>query len=86
MAPPLRFTAHAELRIRQRGLARAWVERVTGSPEWTEPDPRPGVVRGFGRVAEAGGRVLRVAYIDWSGVRHILSASFDRRQTRRTRR
>ena len=86
MTPRLRFTAHAELRIRQRGLAHAWVERVAGSPEWTEPDPRPGVVRGFGRIAEAGGRVLRVAYIDRDGVRHVLSASFDRRQTRRTKR
>ena len=62
----------------ERGLSQSWVERVAAAPEWTEPDPRVGVVRAFGRIAEAGGRVLRVAIVERGGTRVVLSAMFDR--------
>jgi hypothetical protein len=59
---------HAARRLAERGLDRAWVE----------PDPLPGVARHFGTAPEAGGRVLRVAVVDRQGLRHVLSAHFDR--------
>lgn len=72
------MTRHAEEQIADRELERAWVERVAMSPEWTESDPRPGIVRHFGAVPEFGGRVLRVAVVQGSGWRRVLSAHFDR--------
>ena len=72
------MTRHALDRITEHRLDRAWVERVAMSPEWTRPDPRPGVVRHFGAVPELGGRVLRVAVADTDGERRVLSAHLDR--------
>ena len=58
------------------------VERVASDPEWIEPSRwRTGVELRFGRIVEAGGKVLRVTTIDESGVRVIITAHFDRRAT-----
>ncbi|MGH6944424.1 MAG: DUF4258 domain-containing protein, partial [Geminicoccaceae bacterium] len=57
---PLRLTRHAVDMMVERGLERAWIERVATNPEWTEPSQRrQGVVLRFGRIAAAGGKVLR---------------------------
>jgi hypothetical protein len=77
------LTMHVARRLAERGLDRAWVERVALQPAWVEPDPLPGVARHFGPVPEAGGRVLRVAVADRQGLRHVLSAHFDRGAARR---
>ena len=62
---PVRLTRHALIdRIQFYALEIAWVERIARDPEWTAPDPQPGVERRFGRVAELGGRVLRVACVE----------------------
>jgi len=43
-------------------------------------DPRsPEVTRAFGRIREAGGKVLRVAYVDRPDGRYVLSSHFDAR-------
>jgi hypothetical protein len=77
------LTMHVARRLAERGLDRAWVERVALQPEWVEPDPLPDVVRCFGPVPEAGGRVPRVAVADRQGLRHVLSDHFDRGAARR---
>lgn len=51
-------------------------------PDWTEPDPRPGITRLFGVVPEHGGRILRVVVADRGGERHVLTAHLDRRARR----
>lgn len=74
----VRFTAHAEQRMRQYGIARGWVEAAVATPEWTRPDPQPGVVRSFRAVPERGGRVLRVAHRPDGADVLVLSVHFDR--------
>jgi len=75
----LRYTLHADDMLVERKIERAWVEAVMAAPEWTEPDPRwVGLRRAYGRVAEAGGRILRVVFADEGDGRRIVSAFFDR--------
>jgi hypothetical protein len=76
---PVRLTRHALIdRIEVYGLDVAWVERIARDPEWTGPDPQPGVERRFGRVAELGGRVLRVACVEEEDHIRVLSVHPDR--------
>jgi hypothetical protein len=84
MATRLVLTKLLLIRLAERKIPLAWIERVAASPDRTEPDPRdPEVTRAFGRIKEAGGKVLRVAYIDRADGRHVLSGHFDAKQTRR---
>ena len=79
MGPPLHLTRHALDEIAARGLERSWVERVAGDPEWTRPSRRrPEVTLRFGRIDDAGGKILRVTTVDEGGVRVVLTAHFDR--------
>jgi hypothetical protein len=72
--------------LSERRLARAWVERVATAAEWAEPSgSRAGATLRFGRIDEAGGKVLRVTTIDENEVRVILTAHFDRKATRPVR-
>jgi hypothetical protein len=76
---PVRLTRHAQVdRVDFYGLDIAWVERIAREPEWTEPDPQPGVERRFGSVAEWGGRVLRVACIEEDDHIRVLTVHPDR--------
>lgn len=62
------------------------MERVAIDPEWIELSRwRAGVRLRFGRIDEAGGKVLRVATIDEDGTRIVLTAHFDRKATRAKR-
>ena len=80
---PLNFSLHALAVMAERGIKRAWVERVLGSPEWTESDPTDATLRrAFGRVQESGGRVLRVVYHETKGARRVVTVFFDRRHRR----
>jgi hypothetical protein len=55
MAARLVLTKHLLIRLAERKIPLAWVERVAVSPDRTEPDPRdPEVTRAFGRIEEAG--------------------------------
>ena len=79
MTHSLTFTGHARAMLRERGIDRGWVERVVQTPEWTKPDPAdPTVTRAFGRIAEHGGRTLRVVHIDDGMGRRIITVFFDR--------
>ncbi|HEX8165473.1 MAG TPA: DUF4258 domain-containing protein [Beijerinckiaceae bacterium] len=76
----IELSRHARLRIERRGLTIAWVEEVARRPEWREPDRSdPQLERRFGRIAEMGGRVLRVVILPISAERcRVVTAFFDR--------
>lgn len=79
----LHLTRHLMAGLSERGLERAWVERVATAADWLEPSrSRAGVILRFDRIDEAGGKVLRVTTIDESGVRVVVTAHFDREATR----
>jgi hypothetical protein len=72
--------------LSERRLERAWVERVATATEWVEPSrSRAGATLRFGRIDEAGGKVLRVTTIDENEVRVVVTAHFDRKATRAVR-
>ncbi len=75
----IRLTTHAKERQADSSLELAWIEAAVLRPDWTIADPRrPGVTRSFKRIAERGGRILRVAHRpDGAGVL-VLTAFFDR--------
>jgi len=75
---PIEWTRHGLVRKAQYGLTEAAVFAVVRNPLWTEPDPRPGIERRFGRPPELGGRVLRVACVEESDHIRVLSAHPDR--------
>jgi hypothetical protein len=76
---PLRFTAHAEVRLLRRGLQQAWIESAARDPEWREPEPGdPAVERRFRRIAEAGSRIIRVAWAETDAEIRVITAMFDR--------
>ncbi len=81
----IKYTLHAETAIRERGLDKAWVEKVARTPEWREDDPsNPDVERRFGAIPERGDRILRVVIVETLDQIRILSAFFDRRARRPT--
>ena len=83
---PLRLTRHVLDMIVERGLQRAWIERVAADAEWTEPSrSRHGIILRFGRIAAAGGKALRVTTRDEGGLRVVLTAHFDRKATQTVR-
>jgi hypothetical protein len=76
---PIRFTAHAEVRLARRGLSREWVEAAVEAPQWWEPDPGDAAVeRRFRRIDDAGGRILRVACVETGDEIRVITALFDR--------
>jgi hypothetical protein len=82
----VRLTLHAKHMLIERDLNPSWIERVIANPLWTEPEPaRPFIVRAFGQIAEAGDRILRVAYTDRAGERIVHSLHFDCKASRRYR-
>jgi hypothetical protein len=63
----------------ERGIPRAWVERVVASVELRVRDPNdPDVERFFGRIPERGDRVLRVAVNTSVFPWRVVSVFFDR--------
>lgn len=69
---------HARDRMADYDIPLSWIEAALRSPDWTAPDPRPGIERRFLRVPERGGRILRVACVEEEDHIRVLSAHFDR--------
>lgn len=66
MIKPIRFSAHAETVIQERGLERSWVETTARQPDWRTDDPAEAdlVERRYRSLPECGGRILRVACVE----------------------
>jgi hypothetical protein len=81
---PIILTYHAAVeRMGELKLEREWVEQAIRTPDWTEPDPRPGIERRFRATPEYGGRVLRVACVEEKDHIRVVSVFPDRNATRR---
>ena len=75
----IQLHAHAITRIAERHLRLEWVEATVITPDWTAPDPDdPSVTRAFRAIAQAQGRVLRVAHRPDGDDILVLIAFFDR--------
>jgi hypothetical protein len=80
----VRFIAHAEAALLERGIARDWVMDTVLNPEHLEEDPAcSGRKRAFRRIPEFGNRCLRVAYDTAPDELQVVTAFFDRRGGRR---
>lgn len=63
----------------ERGLRLGWVRSAVLQPEWTEPEPGDASAeRRFARVADFGGRTLRVVCVETDSAIRIITAMFDR--------
>ena len=73
------LSAHAAAVIAERKIELDWIERVLSNPEHTEPGKHdPGLVHAYARIAERGGRMLRVVYNAQNDPPRIVTAYFDR--------
>nr|WP_282183912.1 DUF4258 domain-containing protein [Azospirillum sp. TSO35-2] len=73
------YSVHAQLTIRERGLAEEWVRRTLPDPDRSEPDPAaPTLTRSFKRIPEAGDRVIRVVHRDRGVDILVVTAFLDR--------
>ena len=81
---PYALTAHAAKVISERGIQLIWVAQVLTRPLSTEPDKQDPMLRhALGRIAEYGGRVLRVVYNEKTQPWQIVTAYFDRKERSR---
>jgi hypothetical protein len=75
----LSFTLHALDVLRERCIPEEWVERVVRSPTILLQDADdPVLLHALGRIAERGGRVLRVVYNPGGESVRVVTAFFDR--------
>ncbi|MET0220805.1 MAG: DUF4258 domain-containing protein [Tardiphaga sp.] len=83
MSKTIILTAHARLRMAERKLPLAWIERTARHPDWVEPEPlAPSVERRFRAIVEFGGRILRVACVETDSEIRIITVTFDRNARR----
>ena len=79
MAPRIVLAHHAEVVMREREIARAWIERTLAAPDWDVEDPNdPALRRSYAAIAERGGRVLRVVYRTDETDIFVVTVFFDR--------
>ena len=83
--PGYELTDHASSVLAEREIETTWVVRVLTTPERTEADRSdPALTHALGRIAEYGGRVLRVVYNASVNPPRIVTVYFDRRQRGKT--
>jgi hypothetical protein len=74
------LTDHAEDAIQKRQIATAWIEPALKKPDFREPDPvDPDLEHRLARIAERGGRALRVILNVTTRPPRIVTLFFDRR-------
>jgi hypothetical protein len=78
------FTAHARIRLQDRGIDPRWTEETILKPDWTELDAiDPDIERRFRAIPQFGGRVLRVACVETNLSIRVISVMFDRNARRK---
>lgn len=82
MNDPLDFqlSQHAIHRLQERQeIKLEWIKQVMKSPEFTQQDPQdPQLKQVYARIAENGGRVLKVVYNAYVTPYRIVTVYFDR--------
>lgn len=79
-------TAHAAVVLQARGIDRAWVARALDAPLRIEADREdPSLSRALVAISEREGRVLRVVYRPSADGALVVTAYFDRSETRKLR-
>jgi hypothetical protein len=82
---PVEFTLHAMDVMKEREVAREWLEQAVTSPDWVEPDLGwEKVERRFKIIAENGNRVQRVVCLETDSNVPTISVFFDRKAKRPT--
>jgi hypothetical protein len=79
----MRYTAHCEQMLSERGIHREWAERTLLAPDRTEDRP-DGTRHYIKQIPEHGGRWLRLVISGADGSPTCVTAFFDRR-LRKTR-
>ncbi|HPC95264.1 MAG TPA: DUF4258 domain-containing protein [Sedimentisphaerales bacterium] len=78
------LTEHARDAVEKRGIRLAWLEKTLAAPEWTEKDVIDNELEHrLARIAEFGGRVLRVIVNTHAAPPRVVTAYFDRRRSGR---
>ncbi len=78
------LTRHAQDMMSERSIKATWIDQVMNAPELIEVDPRDANRRfAFGRIAEFGGRWLRIVFAENSGEQRVITAFFDRGKEKR---
>lgn len=73
------LSAHAQNRIRERGIDEEWIGQTLNSPEKTGIDPRDSAVQvAWRKIPENGNRVLKVCYKPSRNYLVVITAFFDR--------
>jgi len=79
-------TAHAAVVLQARGIDREWVARALDTPSRVEADREdPSLSHALVAIAEREGRVLRVVYRPSADGALVVTAYFDRSETRKLR-
>lgn len=74
------LTQHASDVMEERRISVAWMERVLGNPALIQPSlADPDLENRFDKIAEFGGRVLRVVVNTQVVPERVVSVYFDRR-------
>ena len=75
----IRYSKHAELRLRERGIPKTWIETTLADLDRQVPDPSDRrLTRAYKKLTAAGGRVLRVVYATIANDTLIVTAFLDR--------
>jgi Domain of unknown function (DUF4258) len=73
------LTGHMRDKDAERLIPLEWIERTVREPDWTTPCPKDAALtRCYRRIAEAGGRVLRVVHRPEGNDILIVTAFLDR--------
>jgi hypothetical protein len=73
------LTDHMRQKDAERLIPLEWIELTVREPDWTTPCPNdPALTRSYRRIAQAGGRVLRVVHRRQGNDILVVTAFLDR--------
>ena len=79
-----KLTAHAQLMMFQRCIAKSWIDRVLARPLALERDEEYSALRhALGRIPERGDKILHVVYNETVKPWSVVTVFFDRKAGRK---